>query len=46
MIDEIKKDNKLYSKFVDMQKYYITPDFNLLDNKRIVDFLQIIQSSL
>lgn len=50
IIEEIKKhnksDNRLYNKFIEIQKYYISPDFKVLENPKIVEFLQIIRPSL
>ena len=46
MINELKKYPAVYSKYLEMEKYYIKPDFNLLENSKIIDFLKSITTSL
>jgi hypothetical protein len=46
VINSIKKHPQLNKQFVELEKYYVTPNMKILDDARVKEFLKIIAPTI
>lgn len=46
VINSIKKHPQLHKQFIELEKYYVTPNMKILDDERVKEFLKIIAPTI